>query len=45
MAAVIRRGAGRHGRNIDYLASTLAHLEALSVHDPRLTQLLAMARD
>ena len=45
MAALIRRGTGRHGRNIDYLASTLAHLEALGVHDPRLTQLLTMARD
>lgn len=45
MAAIIRRGEGRHGRNVDYLASTLAHLESLGVHDPRLTQLLTMVRD
>jgi cation transport protein ChaC len=45
MAPLIRHGAGRHGRNIDYLANTLQHLKTLGVHDPRLTQLLTMVRD
>ena len=44
MAPLIRRGTGRHGRNVDYLANTLRHLEDLGVHDPRLTQLLEVVR-
>jgi cation transport protein ChaC len=45
MAPLIRRGSGRHGRNVDYLANTLRHLEELGVHDTRLSQLLQMVRD
>ena len=44
MAPLVRRGTGRHGRNVDYLANTLRHLEALGVHDSRLQQLLTMVR-
>ena len=45
MAPLVRRGSGRHGPNVDYLANTLAHLEGLGVYDPRLAQLLTMVRN
>ena len=44
MAPLVRRGTGRHGRNVDYLANTLQHLETLGVHDPRLSELLTMVQ-
>ena len=44
MAPLIRRGIGRSGRNADYLADTLTQLEALGVHDSRLTRLFAMVQ-
>ena len=44
MAPLVRRGNGRHGDNVDYLANTLSHLKALGVRDPRLTRLLTMVR-
>lgn len=38
--AVIRRGQGREGRSRDYIASTLAQLEDLGIHDGQLAALL-----
>lgn len=40
-AALIRHGAGTSGSNIDYLASTVAHLEQLGIKDRALRALLS----
>ena len=36
IASVVRRSVGRSGANIDYVASTLAHLREEGIHDPHL---------
>ena len=36
VASIVRRGMGRSGANIDYVASTLAHLREEGIHDPHL---------
>jgi cation transport protein ChaC len=36
IAAIVRRGVGRSGANIDYVANTLAHLREEGIHDPHL---------
>jgi len=41
MAAIIRRGHGSGGPNLDYLRNTVHHLEALDMHDRALHRLLA----
>jgi cation transport protein ChaC len=41
-AAIIRDCCGRSGRNIDYLISTLRHLEELGIDDPLLQRILNM---
>ena len=41
-AHFIRGGAGRSGNNIDYLASTLAHLAQLGIRERELERLLAL---
>jgi cation transport protein ChaC len=41
-AHLIRGGAGRSGNNIDYLASTLAHLAALGIRERGLERLQAL---
>lgn len=40
--ALIRQGKGREGSSRDYLANTVAHLEALGLHDKSLHQLLRL---
>ncbi len=42
-ASLIRRSAGRGGTNLDYLVSTLRHLKALGIAEPRLDRLLTVA--
>ena len=44
-AALIRRGVGGRGPNIDYLANTVAHLEILGIADHGLSLLLAAVRN
>ena len=39
-AWIVRKGFGRSGRNIDYIISTLEHLEEMGIHDPVLTRLV-----
>lgn len=41
-ASLIRRSAGHGGTNLDYLLSTLCHLETLGIAEPRLYRLLAL---
>ncbi len=43
-AALIRRGVGARGSNIDYLAHTVEHLNALGITDHGLCHLLAAVR-
>ena len=43
-AALIRRGVGERGPNLDYLANTVEHLDSLGIVDHGLRQLLAAAR-
>ncbi len=43
-AALIRRGIGNRGPNLDYLTNTVDHLESLGIVDHGLRQLLAAAR-
>jgi cation transport protein ChaC len=43
-ATLIRRGEGGRGRNIDYLANTVEHLEQLGIIDHGLRTLLAVVR-
>ena len=43
-AAVIRRGVGQSGTNIDYLANTVTHLDELGIVDHGLLELLTLAR-
>ena len=40
-AFIVRRSAGRTGRNIDYVLNTAQHLRALGVHDLKLERLMA----
>lgn len=42
-ASLIRRSAGRGGTNLDYLVSTLRHLRALGIVEPRLDRLVTVA--
>ncbi len=44
-AAIIAAAEGLAGRNLDYLANTVRHLEKLGVPDQQLHDLLALARD
>ena len=39
IAALIARGVGARGANIEYLVNTLRHLEALGVRDPGLRRI------
>jgi cation transport protein ChaC len=39
--ALVARGVGVSGTNRDYVLNTLAHLDALGVHDPELTWIAA----
>jgi len=41
-AAIVRRGVGKSGRNVDYVVNTVAHLRQLGVYDARLEPLMAM---
>lgn len=41
-AEIIRDCVGRSGRNIDYLISTLRHLEELEIDDPLMRRILTM---
>ncbi|MEI6559193.1 MAG: gamma-glutamylcyclotransferase [Rhodospirillaceae bacterium] len=43
-AALIRRGVGDRGANVDYLANTVEHLESLGILDHGLRHLLAAVR-
>ena len=40
LAAIVARGQGESGHNRDYLVSTVRHLEALGLADPKLQDLL-----
>ncbi len=40
-AFIVRRSAGRSGRNLDYVLNTAQHLRALGVHDKKLERLMA----
>jgi cation transport protein ChaC len=42
-ARLIRGASGRSGANLDYLVSTVRHLEQLSIREPELQRLAAMA--
>lgn len=42
VAALITRGVGARGANVEYLVNTLRHLEALGVREPRLRRIHAM---
>ncbi|MDP2239549.1 MAG: gamma-glutamylcyclotransferase [Burkholderiales bacterium] len=44
IAAMISRGVGARGANIDYLINTLSHLEELGVRDPGLRRIHAAVR-
>lgn len=44
-AALIRRGSGRGGRNLDYLVNTVEHLDQLGIDDGALRRLLAATID
>lgn len=41
-AHLVRRGRGRSGKNTDYVANTLHHLEEMGIHDPRLKRLMPL---
>lgn len=41
-AAIVRRAVGAMGRNLDYVMSTLRHLQELGIHDPDLHRLAVM---
>lgn len=43
-ARLIRQGRGRGGGNVDYLAATVEHLEALGIPDAPLARLLGAVR-
>jgi len=43
-AALIARGVGARGANVEYLANTLRHLDQLGVHDPHLHKIFALVR-
>ena len=44
IARIVEAGAGRSGRNIDYLVNTVAHLRESGVHDPHLEAVMAKLR-
>ncbi|TVQ33045.1 MAG: gamma-glutamylcyclotransferase [Geminicoccaceae bacterium] len=37
---LVRQGVGQRGRNVDYVVSTVAHLEAIGIDDPALRALV-----
>ncbi len=41
LVRLVRQGVGQRGRNVDYVASTVAHLADLGIEDPRLQRLAA----
>jgi glutathione-specific gamma-glutamylcyclotransferase len=48
LADIVRQGAGKSGRCIDYILSTLQHLREMAIHDPQLeavAALLVQAKD
>ena len=42
-ARLVAQGCGERGNNLDYVANTLAHMEALGVHDPHLARVFELA--
>ncbi len=44
IAAMIMRGVGARGANVDYLINTLSHLEELGVRDPGLHKIHAAVK-
>lgn len=42
-ARLVAQGRGERGNNLDYVANTLAHMEALGVHDPHLARVFELA--
>lgn len=45
IAVLIARGIGARGANIEYLANTLRHLEALGVQDPHLHKIFSLVQE
>jgi len=43
-AALIARGIGARGANVEYLANTLRHLDQLGVHDPHLHNIFTLVQ-
>jgi len=43
-AALIARGVGARGANVDYLVNTLRHLDQLKVHDPHLHRIFTLVQ-
>lgn len=41
-AHLVRRGRGCSGKNTDYIANTLRHLEEMGIHDTRLKRLMPL---